>query len=98
MNELTMTIVSAAPRIQMTLTPLTHPAIVIGASSTDAFYEFEQAVASAEWLITHSLGKFPSVSVVDSAGSLVMGEVQYISVNELVVRFSAPFSGKAYLN
>ena len=61
-------------------------------------YVYNQMSASAEWTITHNLDKYPSVTVVDSAGNAIMGELRYISANSLVVSFSAPFSGKAYLN
>lgn len=57
-----------------------------------------QPSASAEWTITHNLGKFPSVSVVDSSGAEVIGEVEYLTDTQLKVKFSAAFSGKAYLN
>ena len=50
------------------------------------------------WTIQHNLGKYPSVSVADSAGTEVVGDVQYIDKNKLSVVFTAPFSGKAYLN
>jgi hypothetical protein len=48
--------------------------------------------------VTHNLGKYPAVTVVDSANDEVEGEVEHISVNELVVTFSAPFSGKVVCN
>ena len=57
-----------------------------------------QNQASAQWTITHNLGKFPSVSVVDSAEEEVIGEVQHNNNNSLTVKFTAAFSGKAYLN
>lgn len=50
------------------------------------------------WEITHNLDKYPSVTVVDSAGSVVMGDITYTSKSSLTVTFSAAFSGKAYLN
>jgi hypothetical protein len=61
-------------------------------------YIHSQMSASAEWTINHNMGKYPSVAVVDSAGNAILGEVQYINENSLVVGFSAPFAGKAYLN
>lgn len=61
-------------------------------------YVHTQSVPSAEWTIEHGLGKYPSVSVVDSAGSVIIPDVQYDSLYTVVVRFSAGFSGKAYLN
>lgn len=57
-----------------------------------------QSGASAMWTITHNLGKYPSVSVVDTANNEVIGEVEYITDTELTIKFSAPFSGKAFLN
>jgi hypothetical protein len=64
----------------------------------DLNYLHDQAAASDTWTITHNLSKYPSVTVVDTAGDEVEGAVNYISANQLVVTFSAAFSGKAYLN
>ena len=46
----------------------------------------------------HNLNKYPSITVVDSAGSCVVGEVDYKDMNTLTVTFSGAFSGKAFLN
>lgn len=67
-------------------------------ASQDKSYIHDQILASDAWTIVHNLGKYPSVGVVDSAGTIVIGEIDYISTNEVRVRFTAPFSGKAYLN
>lgn len=56
-----------------------------------------QGSPSTTWTINHSLGGYPSVSVVDSAKTVVFGEVQYASTSQVVVNFSAAFSGYAYL-
>lgn len=56
-----------------------------------------QAAASATWTITHVLGGKPSVTVVDSSGTVVFGEVRYDSNTVVTVLFTAPFSGYAYL-
>lgn len=50
------------------------------------------------WTITHNLGKFPSVTVVDSGNSVVIGDVDYTNSNVLRITFAAAFSGCAYLN
>jgi hypothetical protein len=63
-----------------------------------ATYTHTQASASSAWVITHNLNCFPSVTVVDSAGSVVFGEVEYITANQVRVTFAAAFGGKAYLN
>lgn len=56
-----------------------------------------QGVAATEWVVTHTLGGRPSVMVVDSAGTVVVGEVQYDSNTQITVSFTVPFSGFAYL-
>lgn len=61
-------------------------------------YTHTQNSASERWEIDHGLGRFPSVSVVDSAGSLIYGDVTYNDENTLTVTFTSAFSGKAYLN
>lgn len=64
----------------------------------DKHFTFIQDTASVSWMIAHGLNKYPSVTIVDSAGTQVEGDVDYISQNVVVVSFSAPFSGKAFLN
>lgn len=61
-------------------------------------YTHTQSVASNTWTINHNLGKYPSVMVVDSAGSVVIGDISYVTINQIIVYFSGTFSGKAYLN
>ena len=56
-----------------------------------------QGTASTIWTITHSLGGYPSVSIVDSAKTVVFGEISYTSTSQIVVNFSSAFSGYAYL-
>lgn len=56
------------------------------------------AQSSATWTINHNLGTFPSVTTVDSGGIEVEGAVEYPDSNTIIVRFSAPFAGTAYLN
>lgn len=61
-------------------------------------YVWETSVSSSVWEIPHPMNKYPAVSIVDSAGSLVHGDVEYISESMVKVTFSSGFSGKAYLN
>lgn len=56
-----------------------------------------QEAASSTWTISHNLGGYPSVTVVDSAGTVVVGEVTYNSSSSVTVAFQSAFSGKAYL-
>ena len=56
-----------------------------------------QGASSAVWTITHALGGYPSVTVVDSSKTVVFGEISYTSMSQVVVNFTAAFSGYAYL-
>lgn len=61
-------------------------------------YEHTQGSSSSTWTINHNLGFKPNVTVVDSAGNIVEGEISYTNSNSLTVSFSAGFSGKAYVS
>lgn len=61
-------------------------------------FTFCQDAPLSVWTITHNLGKFPSVTVVDSGNSTVIGDVDYTNSNILTVTFASAFSGCAYLN
>lgn len=61
-------------------------------------YIHEQNIASNQWVINHNLNKKPSITVVDSADNIVMGEENYIDNNTLVIKFKSNFKGRAYLN
>ena len=63
-----------------------------------ATYIHDQATAASVWTIVHNLGKYPSVSVVDTGGNLVCGNVEYVDDDTCVVTFNAAFKGTAYLN
>lgn len=69
-----------------------------GQGTGDINGTWTQSVAAAVWNITHSLGKMPSVTVVDSAGTEIEGDVQYLSSTQIRLVFSAAFAGIAYLN
>lgn len=69
-----------------------------GAASDASFqYVHDQMVASAVWNVIHNLNGFPNVTVVDSSGAQVEGEVFYIDGNHITITFNAAFGGKAYL-
>lgn len=61
-------------------------------------YTFTQAIAAETWTITHNLERFPSITVVDSSGNIVVGFSTYNDSKQITLIFSAPFAGKAYLN
>lgn len=64
----------------------------------DRHHTHKQAQAAKVWTIAHNLGKRPAVTVVDSAGTVVIGEVDYLDDNTVRLTFCAAFSGTAYFN
>lgn len=69
-----------------------------GGGGGDKFFEYEQMTPEDQWRIVHPLDKFPSVTVVDSGGNVVVGDVEYVDKATIVLTFQSAFSGKAYLN
>jgi hypothetical protein len=64
----------------------------------DLTYIHDQGIPSLEWEVSHDLDKYPSAVAVDSAGSVVVGQVEYIDLNNIKITFNASFSGTAYIN
>ena len=67
-------------------------------STADKSFIFEQGIASDTWIINHNLGKYPSVSLVDSAGTQFDADVEYNDENTCTVRMNGATTGKAFLN
>ena len=61
-------------------------------------YVHDQAVPSEVWIIEHNLGRYPSVTVIDSAETQFMVQVEYNSKNRLTLYMNGATTGKAYLN
>ena len=57
-----------------------------------------QGVPADTWVVTHGLGKVPAVTIVDSAGDEVRGDIRHDSLTQTTLRFAYPFSGTAYFN
>lgn len=70
----------------------------VGLLLDDIRYTYTQGESSQVWTITHPLLYQPAVTIVDSAGTVVEGAVQYVGTNIILVTFAAPFSGTAYLS
>ena len=76
-----------------------------------SFYGYEQNFPNplSTWVIDHNLGRFPSVSAVDSGGGIINGAITYNNANQITILFTSghlpngqsvpiAISGKAYLN
>jgi hypothetical protein len=64
----------------------------------DKHYTHDQGSPSNTWVIQHNLDKHPSITIVDTAGSVLYGSVDYIDNNNVSIVFNTSFSGLAYLN
>jgi hypothetical protein len=64
----------------------------------DKNYLHTQNLASNTWVINHNLGKYPVIAIIDSAGTVVEGEINHIDINTSIVTFSVQFGGTATCN
>jgi len=99
-----MTAIPVNGQIVVQVNPLSPPVVnvnevvVRGINAPAVAYHHVQGTSSAVWTINHYLGWQPNVTVQDSGGSVVEGEISYTNVNTLTVTFSGAFSGNAYLS
>jgi len=59
---------------------------------------FSQVAPATTWNITHNLGKFPSITVIDTGNTVVQGQYNYTDDDNIKLEFRTAFAGKAYLN
>ena len=50
------------------------------------------------WNIQHNLNKYPSVTIVDTANTVIYAEITYSDLNNLTITFSSSVTGRAHLN
>jgi hypothetical protein len=65
---------------------------------SDKNFVHTQSSSSATWTVTHNLNKKASVTIVDSMGTTVVGQVDYVNDNVVTISFKSAFSGKAFIN
>ena len=72
----------------------------IGAAPTTHIHNYvhDQSTPSASWAVNHGLSKRVAIEVVDTAGTVVVGKIDYVDDNNLTLTFNAAFSGYAYCN
>lgn len=63
-----------------------------------ATFVWETPHSMQVWTIPHKLGKYPSVTCVESTGEVIRGKVQYLDPDTIEITFIGPLTGKAYLN
>jgi hypothetical protein len=79
------------------LAELTDQIAQARADALNNSFEYTTPAASSSWVITHNLNRYPSVTCVDSAGTVFYGSVTYIDINTLKIDFLYETDGSAYL-
>jgi hypothetical protein len=97
-NTLSIGTVTSGTTPEVTITGTAPSQTLNFVLPTGGIYTHNQMSSSSTWTINHNLGYFPSVTVVDNGNNVVIGDVSYISINQVSVSFSASFGGKAYLS
>lgn len=65
----------------------------------DKNYVHIQSSAAAIWNVVHNLNKKPSVTIIDSAGSIVLAKLTYVDNNTITIDFNgSATSGEAICN
>ena len=62
------------------------------------FQAWTQDFSTTTWTVTHNLGKYPAVTVVDDNGNIMYGDITYTNQNSISIEFSSDVNGKVYLN
>lgn len=65
---------------------------------SDKTVVYQQATSNNTWKIKHDMDKYPAVTVVDTSGNVIIGDLTYTDNNNIMITFSSPISGTAYLN
>jgi hypothetical protein len=61
-------------------------------------YVHTQATPAAVWTVNHNLGMFPNITVVGTDTREILADVSYPDAYNIVVEFSTPTDGKAYVS
>ena len=64
----------------------------------DRNFVYTQIQPSSVWTIQHNLNKKASVTIVDTAGTVVEGKVTVSNGSQIIIEFNFPFNGEAILN
>jgi hypothetical protein len=64
-------------------------------SASTAVFPF--AVPALTWTVAHFLGRYPAVTILDTANEVILATYQYVDRNVIEVSFGAPTNGTVYL-
>lgn len=75
--------------------PQSGHAFISGYGQADVI--FVQGSPDDEWIVAHGLNRWPCVTVIDTAGSAIEGDITYLDDDTIQINFTAPFAGRAFL-
>jgi len=64
----------------------------------DKTFEHVQSTPSNQWIVQHNLGKYASITVINTSGDEMWCDVRHNSKNQITLKFSRAFSGTAFCN
>ena len=71
--------------------------VLITPSPLPTHFNFSQPIPMSKWLVVHNLGRIPTVVITSIGGEVVYTDIVNTDFNNLVINFSKPFAGYAYL-
>ena len=86
--------VTVAPLVDG-LVPVVHLPPASGGASR---YDHTQTTPAATWTVTHSLGRYPNATALDTAQKRFWPDLQYPDLNTAVVTHAEPLAGSLHLS
>ena len=83
---------------ELNFTGLIKASLVSGVVNISSDTYIHNNTSSSQWTITHNLGKYPSVTVINVSGEEIFGELIFTDTNTIQLNFSEAVEGNAYLN
>ena len=71
----------------------------IVATSADKYFLHTQSTPSVSWVVNHSMGKYPSVTLMDGSGNVIEADnIQHTDLNSTTITLSESITGTAAFN
>lgn len=67
----------------------------IGPPGSGASFVHDQTTPSASWVVTHGLGYYPAITILDDSDDVVITDIRHNSVTQVTITFASPFVGRA---
>ena len=73
-------------------------AVNIKSDLLNNYFVYQTDQPMSNWDINHGLNKYPNINLVDNTNSAIMGDIHYVDLNHIVVSFTEPICGRAFLS